>query len=223
MPNWVMNHIVIVGSPEDVMLIKEQVKSEDSGFDFHKIIPVPDSIKTISSFSSNIENLARKVVGNNAFKLPETISKEDRKNISLMVYNYHEHGSYNWYDWNINNWGTKWNSSEPISSVDNEFWFQTAWSMPEPVLKKLSEQYPNCTIMHEWADEDIGSNCGNGSYSAGDAELYWCTGREAVEFANNLWGWDGSCDEDSDFYDTEIPENIYESRGEYCPLDTEDV
>ena len=36
----------------------------------------------------------------------------------------------------------------------------TAWSAPIPVIKKLSEMYPNIELTLEFADEDLGQNCG---------------------------------------------------------------
>ncbi len=42
----------------------------------------------------------------------------------------------NWYDWSIKNWGTKWNACD--SYVDECYIsFSTAWSLPEPVIRKL--------------------------------------------------------------------------------------
>ena len=46
--------------------------------------------------------------------------------------------------------------------------FETAWSNPEPVMLKLSEMYPEATIEHWWADEDMGSNDGYRVYRGGE-------------------------------------------------------
>ena len=45
---------------------------------------------------------------------------------------------------------------------------KTAWSAPHPVLEKLTEMFPDIELEHEWADEDIGQNCGRYSYKAGE-------------------------------------------------------
>ena len=45
--------------------------------------------------------------------------------------------------------------------------FETAWSNPEPIMLKLSEMYPEATIEHWWADEDMGSNDGYRVYRGG--------------------------------------------------------
>lgn len=62
-----------------------------------------------------------------------------------------------WYDWNISNWGTKWDASE-VEFHDYEpdhkrYTFSTAWSPPLEVLKSLSEQHPNLWIELEWEEE----------------------------------------------------------------------
>lgn len=47
-----------------------------------------------------------------------------------------------WYDWNISNWGTKWNSNvHEINHTDNgvEIIFSTPWSPPLPVIEFLSK------------------------------------------------------------------------------------
>ena len=44
MPNWTYNEIRIKGDKNTIASIKEFVKSEESEFDFNKIIPMPDSL-----------------------------------------------------------------------------------------------------------------------------------------------------------------------------------
>ena len=76
------------------------------------------------------------------------------------------------YNWCISNWGTKWNSYgyESIENPDDSdtISFLTAWSAPHPVLEKLTAMFPSVTIEHEWADEDIGYNCGRRTYYDGE-------------------------------------------------------
>ena len=73
---------------------------------------------------------------------PEAI-EEGRKAIEA----YNETGFYDWYDWSVANWGTKWNSY--AFGIDHEvnrelsFRFDTAWNFPNPILKKLAEMFPS--------------------------------------------------------------------------------
>ena len=66
-------------------------------------------------------------------------------------------GPKNWYPWNIENWGTKWDAAE----VDTEriaprhftVNFHTAWSPPYPVIEEASRQYPTLNFTLEWEEE----------------------------------------------------------------------
>ena len=91
-------------------------------------------------------------------------------------------------DWAIANWGTKWNSygyTADTGFKDGKLTFLTAWSAPHPILEKLSEMYPDIKFEHEWADEDIGMNCGRHIYFDGEIteEYYPESSRERIEFA----------------------------------------
>ena len=45
-----------------------------------------------------------------------------------------------WYDWRVQNWGTKWDGYDGrISDDGSAFTFDTAWAPPIPVIKKLAE------------------------------------------------------------------------------------
>lgn len=97
------------------------------------------------------------------------------------------------YNWAIANWGTKWNSygyTEETDFKDGKLTFLTAWSAPHPILQKLSEMYPDIRLEHEWADEDIGMNCGRHEYFDGERieEYYPESNRECVYFAARVMG-----------------------------------
>ena len=44
MPNWVQNEIVLCGEEEDIKKVLELVKSDDSEFDFNKLVPMPKTL-----------------------------------------------------------------------------------------------------------------------------------------------------------------------------------
>lgn len=66
-----------------------------------------------------------------------------------------------WYEWNCENWGTKWNSYSCESEGDNTFVFETAWSTVPEIITAMSEAFPDITFEFEYADEDTSSNCGS--------------------------------------------------------------
>lgn len=101
------------------------------------------------------------------------------------------------YNWCIANWGTKWNSygyTADTGFKDGKLTFLTAWSAPYPILQKLSEMYPDIKFEHEWADEDIGMNCGRYVYFDGERieEYYPESSRERIEFAASVMNCDPS-------------------------------
>lgn len=106
--------------------------------------------------------------------------------------------SCDWYEWSINNWGTKWNAYGYDKNTDyskNEnLYFQTAWSAPHSVLEKLTEMFPDIEFEHEWADEDIGQNCGRYSYTGGERIEEYApeSEKDCIEFACRIWDCDPS-------------------------------
>lgn len=115
-----------------------------------------------------------------------------------------EYGSDNWYDWCIANWGTKWNSygypEDHKYNNDGKLRFLTAWSAPHPIMEKLSEMYPDIKLEHEWADEDIGMNCGRYVYYDGERieEYFPESQKDRLEFAARIM--DVSLEEDYSLY-----------------------
>ena len=58
-----------------------------------------------------------------------------------------KYGYDNWYDWRLANWGTKWNACESLYDEDTQnMHFDTAWSIPEPILAKLAEENPEVNL-----------------------------------------------------------------------------
>ena len=87
--------------------------------------------------------------------------------------NKQEHQFTDWYNWSIENWGTKWNAyshedvqdkaslEKAIQEGEVVIRFDTAWSAPVPVIEKVASMFKEHELKFRWADEDIGSNCGH--------------------------------------------------------------
>lgn len=78
----------------------------------------------------------------------------------------HQDGTVCWYQWRIDNWGTKWGGygTQDLKQEDDgrvTLTFETAWSHPFKVIESLSRQFPEDVIEVKYADEDMGSNCGS--------------------------------------------------------------
>lgn len=164
MPNWVYNNITFSGDADKVQALKKQVgaTTQIPGFEY-----VRDS-------SGNLELLT---TGERATKL--TVHTEENPVFSFWnivqpttpeeLETYHDQG---WYDWNIENWGTKWNASDPeVLEEQSGLWnvyFATAWSAPHEVLVKLSEQHPEVSIRNEWREEQ-----GYGAHQVYSEGTHW--------------------------------------------------
>lgn len=74
-----------------------------------------------------------------------------------MLACFRETGCPSWYEWNIRHWGTKWNSYEYAERSREPgrfvFQFETAWSVPKPILAKLTELHPTLTFALASIDE----------------------------------------------------------------------
>lgn len=74
----------------------------------------------------------------------------------------------NWYNWNLNNWGTKWNSYDHEKESFNIYVFETAWSGVPNLIQIISAQFPDVEIDYEYSDEDTGYNCGSFKFLNGE-------------------------------------------------------
>lgn len=181
MPNHVINYLTI--DCEDITPILEFIRGEDSEqfIDFNKISPMPLELESTTSPTRVIteEEFKR----NQALGIDNGITQEMKD--SLMK----KYLAANWYDWRLQNWGTKWNAYDQSLS-DNQIVFQTAWNTPVEVIEKLSALFPDALFTLKYADEDLGHNCGEYQFQQGESDkISGMEGSEdAIEFANELWG-----------------------------------
>lgn len=78
-----------------------------------------------------------------------------------------KYGHPSWYEWRCANWGTKWNSYDCQIFEPDDVEFLTAWSPAEPIVLKLSEQYPDRRFHLLYSDEFIGQFAGESVYENG--------------------------------------------------------
>lgn len=215
MPNHVMSHLRLSGDQNRINEILESIKGEDTVLDFNKIIPMPESLdieassKTDHGLAAYKEFIAVYIFDGSVQKpdllnIPEKSEQaflRMRKDIQpdewelgkTAFQNQIKYGAPTWYEWAIENWGTKWNAYDTDTASDNTIIFQTAWSGAMPVISKLAEMYPEISFEFRWADEDLGSNVGIAEFEGGELvhdEFYEACSREAYELAADLWGLD---------------------------------
>jgi hypothetical protein len=65
-----------------------------------------------------------------------------------------------WYEWNIENWGTKWSDKETLLAIRDKgyayFRFDTAWSPPLEGLGRISTMFPDLTFTLTYTEESMG-------------------------------------------------------------------
>jgi len=219
MPNHVKNIVRFNAEPEKAFEIFNFIRRDNGelgSFDFNKIIQMPEELE--------IEASSRGAAGYKAYKefikrmseeellLMEDITKlrdniinkyDINKNIFELgkkyYFNVKNYGTPTWYEWSINNWGTKWNAydcdildEEDMVNSNHTICFQTAWSSVPDIIRKLSELFSEIEFEYSYADEDLGNNCGELNFKSGEY-THSCIpdfGKESQELAFNIWGYD---------------------------------
>ena len=135
MPNWTSNRLRIQTDSDSqtefkkIAELKEIFKSDSP---FNKLIPQPDW-----STTPNEDGELR----------VERLHKNDKGEIVCATYEFPKSGKSDsrWYDWNCQNWGTKWDACNVEITRDDEDYleicFDTAWSPATPVIEKIRELY----------------------------------------------------------------------------------
>ena len=130
---------------------------------------MPNHVRNVVSFSGkDVYSIIDLVNTNEQFDFEKIISMpDDIVKSNLSSEDMQKSNGKNWYNWSIDNWGTKWNA------YDSEFGgtgvvFSTAWSCPMPVFEKLSAMFSETTIHVEYADEDLGFNVGTLTFLGGE-------------------------------------------------------
>lgn len=197
MPNYIKNILSFDGDQDQVSRLFSAIKGENGLMDFNKLIPMPPELeieagsRTDAGFKEYMVFMA--VTGLHPEKETTYLASHpeiDREEWELgkqAYQNIQKYGCPTWYEWRVQNWGTKWNASS-AEIAEGRLSFLTAWNAPKPVMEKLSGMFPTVSIHHAWADEDIGYNCGECTYQNGVmTQEHLPTGHEAVEFGCDLW------------------------------------
>jgi hypothetical protein len=124
MPNWCNN--VVELSHEDPKMMERAVKSFNEGHFLNEFIPVPEELNIVAGYAGE---------GDKQKQLEEQEKANDAK-----------YGYKNWYDYCVNEWGTKWDVGgdsaygDPAELNENgrlTISFDSAWSPPTQAYEKL--------------------------------------------------------------------------------------
>ncbi len=123
MPNWCNNGITL--SHEDPAMIERAAKALQEGTFLNEFIPVPASLHIVAGR-----------VGDDTD--PKQIELEAAEKANLEA-----HGYKTWYDFCVNEWGTKWDVQSDIVEIKNPnclvAGFDSAWSPPVTAYEKLMD------------------------------------------------------------------------------------
>ena len=163
MPNWCYNSLTVDGSAEDVAKVKAQVSAPFTAVHENWNMETQKMESKVYSYDNpifafhNIYNHIQDGVPEEVYQAQGTDSG-DLKEALMFKGN-------NWYDWNVRNWGTKWDvavsndEKYPDTYIADEnttglsYTFNTAWSPPIEAITKLSEQYPDVTFNLSYEEE----------------------------------------------------------------------
>ncbi len=169
MPNHITTHISIEATPKlikellEKTKLKEETSINDNEFDFNGITPMPEELLlTVSPVEVvDTEEEANAINAKYLDSLkewPEAVrGKQNTRAISRKEHDrrLEVYGANNWYDWSVENWGTKWNSYEvqfiASSPTNLVFVMQTAWAPPHAIFETLEAQ--GYELHYYWQDE----------------------------------------------------------------------
>jgi hypothetical protein len=125
MPNWCNNYLVL--EHDDPEMITRARKAFNEGKLLNEFAPVPQALQIVAGR-----------VG--ADDEPEQIKLHEQTMHNLSTYGY-----ANWYDWCVNEWGTKWDvggegdQSSQDSPTDVRMNFDSAWAPPIAAMEKFQD------------------------------------------------------------------------------------
>jgi hypothetical protein len=141
MPNWVYNGLTVTGDSADINRFVEQVGQ-------------PYETRHYNWETKQNEPRMNENVG---FSFWNIVAPDESIRDEYWATADHTAGPNNWYPWNNENWGTKWDAAEVHIErhADDHLQvsFQTAWSPPYPVVEQASVQFPMLTFTLEWEEE----------------------------------------------------------------------
>ena len=161
MPNWVMNGLTVEGNPDSIIKMRDQLNQP-----FHMIHDTWNNT-TMQQEKKDVLYPSPIFAFWNIIKPTdmETYVLQKDPKVDDKIFNF---DGDNWYNWNVRNWGTKWDvaissdekySDTSIQEADNgdnkviHYNFNTAWSPVFPAISKLSEQYPDLLFSYSYEEE----------------------------------------------------------------------
>ena len=168
MPNWTTNEVTF--SSAKTTNIKKIKEIFEKGSPFGQLIEEPNWKTTPLKGNEKCHGLERKPLGDKG-ELPiiEEFKLNNGEVMKVSKFKSTNEQDTRWYDWRWEKWDTKWDVPKDdieITEINNGsivIGFDTAWSAPIAIYKKLRNKFKDVKI--EWwaRDEDDQTN-GEGYY-----------------------------------------------------------
>ena len=204
MPNWVYNFLSVEGNEQDITKAKEQLNQSFTKTHDQWNRETGQMELTESSYSKPI------FAFHNIYNHTQAgISDEDymkQPDHTLPMTEQLQFKGKCWYDFNVREWGTKWDVGvrdgeeypetelyvEDKTSLDYKF--NTAWSAPAPAIEKLSAQYPELvfTLSFEeetgWGGEIVFANGEGTETESYESKCRDCDALDSLSYCDNECG-----------------------------------
>ena len=160
MPNWVFNTVTVKGDLDELQRFAEQASKKYTR-KYHEV--KPDGIDWVDG------ELSQPLSFWNFVRPDESILDEYWGNMrqDLSLAEQLQNKTNHWYDWNIRNWGCKWDAGD-VSFEDFggelRYDFETPWGFPLEAIEAMVAQYPtlefSVRFLEEqgWGGEAMGRN-----------------------------------------------------------------
>jgi hypothetical protein len=167
MPNWCFNTLTIQGPKEQVDSIKKRLNTPFQK-DYDNWNPKTQQMEIKTALYPNPVFAFHNIYNH----IEAGISDEDymkQPDYSLPMAEQMQFRGSHWYDFNVREWGAKWDVGvshddeypdtellEHISKGEDQwlvYKFNTAWSPPAPAIEKLSKLVPNCVVTLSFEEE----------------------------------------------------------------------
>ena len=140
MPNHCYTRISISNPTKKQKEILKQIKLDGGLCRYY--VPFPEELNGISNGSTTIDGKSvrhwREIDGENV-----AVSEKELKQLE------EKYGATNWYDWCLNNWGTKWGCYE-FGIDDDVIQFTSAWSpIGDNIIQMFAQDFPSFHYEYE--------------------------------------------------------------------------
>lgn len=156
MPNWVNNTVEISGDADDVATFITKA-SKPRPYIEDGVTVMVDKAFSFWNFVAPPEDKWELYFGTSGWVNGEKVGDNE----------------WNWYGWNLNNWGCKWDAGEAEVDYDGgtsaTVRFETPWDAPREIIDAIGKQHPELIINWHYVEEQGWGgeiNLDNGEVSA---------------------------------------------------------